>query len=77
ATAPPPSLPYSGPRPTNRKSHSGWTTKRVPLTLLPCVDQTEYGGDNPEHQSGDKEGLNGCRHRNMISDKVAEHHLSI
>lgn len=43
--------------------------------LLPCVDQTEYGGDDPQHQSGDKDDLNGCRHRNMISDNVAQHHL--
>ncbi|ORV41952.1 hypothetical protein AWC02_16415, partial [Mycolicibacter engbaekii] len=27
------SSPYSGPRPTNPKPHSDWTTKRVPLTL--------------------------------------------
>jgi putative transposase len=26
----PPSSLYSGPRPTNRKPHSDWTTKRVP-----------------------------------------------
>lgn len=26
-----PSSPYSGLRPTNPKSHSDWTTKRVPL----------------------------------------------
>ncbi len=26
-----PSSPYSGPRPTNPKPHSDWTTKRVPL----------------------------------------------
>ncbi|WP_264057883.1 hypothetical protein, partial [Mycolicibacterium frederiksbergense] len=25
---------YSGPRPTNPKSHSDWTTKRVPLTRM-------------------------------------------
>ncbi|VEG51768.1 transposase ISMyma01_aa2-like protein [Mycolicibacterium aurum] len=29
--SPQPSLPSSGPRPTNRKSHSDWTTNRVPL----------------------------------------------
>jgi hypothetical protein len=32
ATSPRPSSLYSGPRPTNPKPHSDWTTKRVPLT---------------------------------------------
>src|SRR6185369_237774 len=32
ANSPRPSSLYSGPRPTNPKSHSDWTTKRVPLT---------------------------------------------
>ncbi|GAS93191.1 UDP-glucose/GDP-mannose dehydrogenase, partial [Mycolicibacterium canariasense] len=27
---------YSGPRPTNPKSHSDWTTKRVPLMVFNC-----------------------------------------
>ena len=32
ANSPQPSSLYSGPRPTNPKPHSDWTTKRVPLT---------------------------------------------
>ncbi|WP_237085540.1 hypothetical protein, partial [Mycobacteroides abscessus] len=28
---------YSGPRPTNPKSHSDWTTKRVPLMVFAAI----------------------------------------
>jgi hypothetical protein len=34
ANSPQPSSLYSGPRPTNSKPHSDWTTKRVPLMPL-------------------------------------------
>lgn|SRR5689334_11167105 len=40
--------------------------------LLPCVDQAEYGDDDPEYQRGDEDRLNGCRHRNMVSDVAVE-----
>ncbi len=33
--APPPSSLYSGPRPTNPKSHSDWTTDWFPLKRIP------------------------------------------
>jgi hypothetical protein len=38
ANSPQPSSPYSGPRPTNPKPHSDWTTKRVPLTSPDASD---------------------------------------
>ncbi|WP_113946607.1 SDR family oxidoreductase [Mycolicibacterium smegmatis] len=38
-----PSLPYSGPRPINRKSHSDWTTKRVPLNAIAAA-RRDFGG---------------------------------
>ena len=34
---PQPSLPSSGPRPTNPKPHSDWTTKQVPLKRVGAV----------------------------------------
>ncbi|WP_229742918.1 3'-5' exonuclease, partial [Gordonia jinhuaensis] len=36
--SPPPSSPYSGPRPTNLKPHSDWTIEWVPLTRSEQLD---------------------------------------
>src|SRR5215213_1601021 len=42
ASSPQPSSPYSGPRPTNPKSHSDWTTKRVPLNEMFSGPHVQY-----------------------------------
>ena len=42
ANSPQPNSPYSGPRPTNPKPHSDWTTKRVSLTAdTPIAVETD------------------------------------
>ena len=63
-------MPYSGRRPTNRKSHNGWTTNWVPLNSIDVDPDSE---ETAWELYGKRHGYMACLPRGRV--RVVRHDL--